>query len=112
MEFAIPGGLLGARPTQRRLTRRSVGARVSETAESESTSGCLDLRLYGAGLGDLMAGIGMHAQHCEECLAAVVSQKNAKGESGKYSTGKSYEIHRVHGGNFLFVFLQSNLVTG
>jgi hypothetical protein len=31
----------------------------------------------------------MHAQHGEECLAAVVSEENAKGESGKYSTGKS-----------------------
>jgi hypothetical protein len=71
------------------VTLRLVTARVSETAESESASGCLDLCLYGAGLRDRMAGIGMHAQHREECLAAVVGQKNAKGESGKYSTGKS-----------------------
>jgi hypothetical protein len=65
------------------------GAGQRNSRDSESGSGCLDLCLYGAGLGDLMAGIGMHAKHCEKCLAAVVSQKNAKGESGKYSTGKS-----------------------
>ena len=67
----------------------SKGAVQRNSRDVESGSGCLDLRLNGAGLGDLMAGIGMHAQHCEECLAAVVSQKNAKGECGKYSTGKS-----------------------
>jgi hypothetical protein len=67
----------------------SKGAGQRNSRDSESGSGCLNLRFYVAGLGDLMAGIGMHAQHCEECLAAVVSQKNAKGESGKYSTGKT-----------------------
>jgi hypothetical protein len=75
--------------TMRPGAKFSRGAGQRKSRDSETASGCLDLRLNAAGLGNLMAGIGMHAQHCEECLAAVVSQKNAKGESGKYSTGKS-----------------------
>jgi hypothetical protein len=63
----------------------------------------LDLSLNRFVLRSRLERVGMHAQQSEESLAAAIGQENAKGESSKYGTGETYEIHRIHGG-FLFVF--------
>jgi hypothetical protein len=52
-------------------------------------SGGLDLRFNRVALGARLQRMGVHPQHCEECLAAAIGQENAKGESSKYGTGKT-----------------------
>jgi hypothetical protein len=69
---------------------RPLLASLIRKPDLESRSGNLDLRLNRvAALGDGAERLGVHAKHCEQCLAAGVSQENAKGESSKYSTGNA-----------------------
>jgi hypothetical protein len=75
-------------------TTEAAGGSVKSAAQRNSRMrrsalGSLDLRLNGVGFRDRLERIGVHTQHCEKCLAAVVSEENAKGESGKYSTGEA-----------------------
>jgi hypothetical protein len=49
----------------------------------------VDLRFDRLRLRDGVQGTGMHAEQGKERPAAVVGQKNAKSESGKYCTGKA-----------------------
>jgi hypothetical protein len=53
------------------------------------TSGGLDLRLNRFVLRSRLQRMGVHAQQSEQGLAAAIGQENAKGESGKYGTGKT-----------------------
>ena len=57
-------------------------------------SGSLDLGLNPLALRSMLSRtglqcLGVHAQHCEQCLAAGIGQEDAKGESGKYGTGET-----------------------
>jgi hypothetical protein len=58
-------------------------------AQISGLSGRLNLRLNRIVLRSGLQRTGVHAEHCKQRLAAAIGQENAKGEGGKYSTGKT-----------------------